>query len=109
MSKRASPVAIGIFVLGAGALIVTGLIFFGSHKFFSQSEDFICYFDEAVSGLNVGSAVFVDGANENQVTFLMLGSNGSIRGDQVMHAFSRIDSPNKDNYNAIRAQTELPS
>ncbi len=57
MSRKANPTLIGVFVLGAIALAVAAIVFFGSMKFFSESEDFIVYFDEAVSGLEMGAPV----------------------------------------------------
>ena len=37
MSKKANPTLIGAFVVGAVALVITGVLVFGSGKFFSDS------------------------------------------------------------------------
>ena len=55
MSEKASPAAIGAFVLGAVVLIVTGLLVFGSGKFLKNTESFVLYFDGNARGLNVGA------------------------------------------------------
>ena len=82
MSKTASPLAVGIFVLGAGVLVVAGLIFFGSYKFFSQSLDVVCYFDEPVSGLDVGSPVKFRGVPVGTVKKIYIRFN---QGDETDH------------------------
>ena len=42
MSKRASPTAIGAFVVGAVVLIVAGMLAFGSGQFFRHSLKYAC-------------------------------------------------------------------
>lgn len=43
--------------MGAVVLTVVAIVFFGSSKLFSVTEDFIVYFDEPVDGLAVGAPV----------------------------------------------------
>ena len=57
MSERASPTLIGAFLLGAIALVVTGLMFFGGGRFFTESVTYVAYFPETISGLNDGAPV----------------------------------------------------
>ena len=57
MSVRANPTVIGAFLLGAIALIVTGLMVFGGGRFFTKTVTYVAYFPETVSGLNDGAPV----------------------------------------------------
>jgi paraquat-inducible protein B len=68
MSRRASPVAIGAFVVGAVALAVTGLILLGSFKLFDRPVKVVMFFDESVAGLSVGAPVGFRGVKLGEVT-----------------------------------------
>lgn len=57
MSKRANPVLIGAFVLGALSLLVGLIIYLGTVNLFSKEEQFVVYFESSVNGLNVGAPV----------------------------------------------------
>ncbi len=75
MSLKASPTVIGVFVLGALAIAVAGIIIVGSVKIFTENEEFIIYFDESVSGLDIGSQVKFRGVPIGQVTEIMIRYN----------------------------------
>jgi paraquat-inducible protein B len=68
MSARANPVRVGAFVLGAIALLIAGLIAFGSGQVFKKSARFVSYFSGSVTGLDVGSPVRLGGVAIGQVT-----------------------------------------
>lgn len=68
MSQRASPTLIGGFVLGAAALVVVGLLVFGSGKLFTEKVTWVAYFDESVGGLTVGAPVTFRGVKVGQVS-----------------------------------------
>jgi phospholipid/cholesterol/gamma-HCH transport system substrate-binding protein len=68
MSKRASPAAIGGFVVGAVALAVAGVLIFGSGKFFADTVDAVMYFEGDLSGLDNGAAVAFEGVSIGTVT-----------------------------------------
>jgi paraquat-inducible protein B len=68
MSKRASPTAIGAFVVGAVALIVIGVLVFGGGKFFRHPIKYALFFDISVEGLNVGAPVQWRGVKVGQVS-----------------------------------------
>ena len=70
MSKRASPVAIGAFVVGALALVVVGLVVFGSVNLFRRPLGVVMYFDESVNGLAVGAPVSYRGVKLGTVTVI---------------------------------------
>ena len=57
MSKQASPAAIGGFVVGAVALVIAGVLIFGSGKFFTHTTPAVMYFEGNVQGLQVGAAL----------------------------------------------------
>ena len=68
MSKQASPTLIGGFFLGAVALIVAGILIFGSGKFLTNANPFVLYFDGDVNGLQVGAPVRLKGVQVGSVT-----------------------------------------
>jgi paraquat-inducible protein B len=72
MSKRADPKAIGAFVIGALALAVAGLLFFGASDFFSEKEKFVLYFDGSVRGLSIGSPVTFRGVKIGTVSDILV-------------------------------------
>jgi paraquat-inducible protein B len=61
MSKQANKTLIGAFVVGAIALVVAGILIFGSGDFFSERPIFVMYFEGSVNGLNVGAPVTFKG------------------------------------------------
>lgn len=72
MSKQANKAVIGGFVVGAVALMVAGILIFGSDKFLAKKETYVMYFKGSVSGLNVGSAVVFRGVKIGSVTNIAL-------------------------------------
>jgi paraquat-inducible protein B len=61
MGKTANKTLIGIFVIGAVALVVIAVVVFGSSRLFSNSFINVMYFEGSVKGLNVGSPVMLRG------------------------------------------------
>jgi paraquat-inducible protein B len=72
MSKKANPVAIGGFVIGAVALLVLGIVVFGSGRLFADTTPFVLYFGGSVDGLSVGSPVRFKGVEIGAVTSIQL-------------------------------------
>ena len=72
MSKPASKALIGGFVVGAIALVIAGVLIFGSGKFLKETFKFVMYFDGSVKGLNVGSPVVFRGVKIGTVTDILL-------------------------------------
>ncbi|KXX64313.1 MlaD family protein [Marichromatium gracile] len=82
MSRRASPTLIGAFVLGALALFVLALIFFGGGALFRERVGLLTYFPGSVQGLSVGAEVQFQGVTVGQVTAIELDfspSDGAVR------------------------------
>jgi paraquat-inducible protein B len=72
MNKKVSPTLVGAFVLGALALVVVGIIAFGTGKLFAKKYEFVLYFDSSVNGLNIGAPVKVRGVEIGTVTDILL-------------------------------------
>ena len=68
MSQKASPTAIGAFVLGAVALVITGLLVFGAGTFLKETETYMLYFQGNAKGLNVGAPTSFRGVSIGTVT-----------------------------------------
>jgi paraquat-inducible protein B len=72
MGRKANPVLIGAFVVGAVALAVLGIVVFGSGRLFADTTPFVMYFTGSVDGLNVGSPVKFKGVEIGAVTSIQL-------------------------------------
>lgn len=72
MVERNKQAMIGIFVLGALALLVIGVVLFGSGRYFTNYTKAIMYFDGSVKGLNVGSPVMAQGVKIGSVSDIRL-------------------------------------
>ncbi len=72
MSKPANKTVIGIFVLGAIALIVIAIVVLGSGRFFRETFTAVCFFEGSVKGLNEGSPVVFRGVKIGSVTSVVL-------------------------------------
>ncbi|MDB6170291.1 MAG: Mammalian cell entry related domain protein [Verrucomicrobia bacterium] len=70
MKTKFSPAVVGAFVLGGFALIIIGLLSFGSVSFFSKPQRFVVYFDESIHGLDLGSPVKLRGVRVGRVVDL---------------------------------------
>lgn len=66
--RRANPVVIGAFVLGAVALAAAVVVVWGSGRFFRHTVTFVSYFSGSVNGLNLGAPVKFHGAQIGSVT-----------------------------------------
>ncbi len=75
MSKKANKTAIGGFVVGALALIVVGVLIFGSGKFLTKTQTYVMYFEGSVRGLNVGAPLVFRGVKIGSVTRIQLLAN----------------------------------
>ncbi|HOV88238.1 MAG TPA: MlaD family protein [Syntrophobacteraceae bacterium] len=68
MSKKASPTAIGAFIVGTIVLVLLGIVLFGSGKFFKKTLKFVLFFEGSVKGLSVGSPVDFKGVKVGSVS-----------------------------------------
>ena len=67
MSKRFSPTAIGMFVVGSFALLVAAIVVVGSGKMFQKPVKFVCFFPGGINGLKVGAPVKFRGVQVGEV------------------------------------------
>jgi paraquat-inducible protein B len=72
MSKQANKTVIGIFVVGAIALVVIAVVVLGSGKFFKKTFTAVCYFEGSVGGLNTGAPVVFRGVRIGSVKDVIL-------------------------------------
>lgn len=71
--RRANPVLIGAFVLGALALGAFVVIVWGSGRLFRHTATFVSYFSGSVNGLNLGAPVKFHGVQIGTVTQIRSG------------------------------------
>ena len=67
MSKQANKTMIGGFIVGAVALVVAGVLIFGSGRFLSERLTYVLHFEGSVKGLNIGSPVLFRGVKVGTV------------------------------------------
>jgi len=67
MSKKASPVAIGGFVVGITGLTVALAFFFGGGDLFSDTKKYELVYKTSIKGLNVGAPVTIKGVKIGEV------------------------------------------
>ena len=72
MAKEVSKTVIGAFVISAIALIVIGVVVFGSGKFFERTQKYVLFFDGSVKGLDEGSPVVWRGVKIGSVEEIIL-------------------------------------
>jgi paraquat-inducible protein B len=65
MSAR--PAVVGGFILGALALGIAGVLFFGGARWFSSSVRVVVFFPESIANLDVGAPVTFNGARVGSV------------------------------------------
>jgi len=72
MSQHVNKTLIGGFVVGALALVVVGVLIFGSGQLFKSMNTYILFFDGSVKGLNVGAPVLFSGVKIGSVKDIRL-------------------------------------
>ena len=72
MSKKANPTIVGVFVVGAVALLVAGVVVVGSGKLFEPRLAYVAFFDGSVKGLRLGAPVNFRGVRVGSVTDILV-------------------------------------
>ncbi len=72
MSKEANSTLIGAFILGAIAILITGLLILASGQFSSRNQEYVLYFEGSVLGLSAGSPVNFRGVQVGKVTDILV-------------------------------------
>lgn len=65
---KANPTVVGGFVVGAIALLIAGVVFFGSASMFATKIPVVMYFPDSVEGLATGSVMEFSGVQLGTVT-----------------------------------------
>jgi paraquat-inducible protein B len=100
-SKRASPTLVGLFVLGALALAVAGVVVFGSGKLFRRTERFVAVFSGSVNGLSVGAPVKFRGVQVGSVSQILLSLPGMTLPELRIPVFIEIDQTTAERLGAM--------
>ena len=98
MSSEASNLRVGLFVVGAAALITAGIVVWGGGSFLERSIEMETYFAESVEGLDVGAPFKYRGVEIGKVVSIYLAQDryGSVADDE----YSR--------YVVVRAKITIP-
>lgn len=72
MARKANPRLIGVFVVGAVALLIGGILAFGSGDYFAPKGKAVLFFDGSLAGLDVGSPVTFRGVKVGSVTNIVI-------------------------------------
>ncbi len=72
MGKKVNPTIIGLFVVGAVALAVAGVVAFGSGQYFKHLDKFVVFFSGSINGLSIGAPVKFKGVDIGSVTDIRL-------------------------------------
>jgi paraquat-inducible protein B len=72
MAKQVSKTVIGGFMVSAMALLVVGVLIFGSGKFLQKTYPFVLFFEGSVKGLKTGSPVVFRGVKVGSVEKVLI-------------------------------------
>ncbi len=75
MAKQASKTVIGVFVVSSIAMLIAGVIVFGSGGLFKKKLKYVMFFEDSVKGLNVGAPVIWHGVQIGSVSSIVLRAN----------------------------------
>jgi hypothetical protein len=78
MSQRANPTVVGAFVVSALALLVFGILVFGSGAILRERTPIVAFFSGNVRGLQKGSAVEFRGVRVGTVSRVICTGGGGI-------------------------------
>jgi paraquat-inducible protein B len=83
MAKKVSKTLIGGFVVGAVALIVAGVLVFGSGKFLQESYRYVLFFPGSLKGLSVGAPVLFQGVKVGSVIDITIEADADAQTSQI--------------------------
>jgi paraquat-inducible protein B len=75
MARSLSPGKVGVFVVVGVCLLIAGVLAFSSARFFATSARFILYFDQTVTGLDLGAPVKFRGVTIGKVVDILIRYN----------------------------------
>ncbi|MDR2573490.1 MAG: MlaD family protein [Desulfovibrio sp.] len=91
MKPQRNKTAVGLFVLGAMALLAISLVLLTTRRFFSDDAEYVLYFDDSVNGLSIGAPVVFRGVPMGSVTRINLVAD-TRDGGVAIPVFIRIDA-----------------
>ncbi len=108
MSKKANPAVVGSFVLVAIVLSVVGIMVLGGASYFDERFECIMYFDESISGLDVGAPVDFQGVRIGTVTDVRLEVDARAEGGEMLRPVRMQLEGNRINYSGERKRNRTP-
>jgi len=75
MAKQVSKTVIGVFVVSSIAMLIAGVIIFGSGDMFKKTHKYVMFFESSVKGLSVGAPVIWNGVAVGSVSSIVLKVN----------------------------------
>jgi len=75
MAKQVSKTVIGVFVVSSIAMLIAGMIIFGSGALFKKTTKYVMFFESSVKGLSVGAPVIWHGVEVGSVSSIVLRAN----------------------------------
>jgi paraquat-inducible protein B len=72
MAKQASKTVIGVFVVSSIAMLIAGVIIFGSGEMFKKKLNYVMFFEDSIKGLSVGAPVVFHGVAVGSVSSIIL-------------------------------------
>lgn len=75
MAKQVSKTVIGVFVVSSIAMLIAGVIIFGSGEMFKKTNKYVMFFESSVKGLSVGAPVIWHGVEVGSVSSIVLRAN----------------------------------
>ena len=78
MARRPRPALVGVFVLGAAALIVVAVAVWGSDRLFERNYRYACFFTGSVHGLEIGAPVKFRGVTVGSVIDIRIAFSPSL-------------------------------
>jgi len=98
MAREADKFRIGLFVIFSLIVSIILIVWLGASKFLKSFDEYVTYYDESVSGLNIGSTVSVRGVPVGTVSTINIAPDGKLI-EVRMEIESGIIIP--DNYFAL--------
>jgi len=106
MSKPVNKTMIGLFVVGAIALVVVAIGVLGSGKLFKETTPYVMVFEGSVKGLSVGSPVVFRGVKIGAVTSIRMHFNYATKAMTILvyadFGEAQIETVNMDQETAAR-------
>ena len=75
MAKQVSKTVIGVFVVSSIAMLIAGVIIFGSGEMFKKTVKYVMFFEDSIKGLSVGAPVIWHGVEVGSVSSIVLKIN----------------------------------